>query len=40
MIGIVETSFENVMESGLRLPAPGDEESWKAKFWKAKFANM
>ena len=32
MIGIVETSYENVMESGLRLPAPGDEESWKAKF--------
>src|ERR1700739_3735571 len=26
MIGIVETSYENVMESGLRLPAPGDEE--------------
>jgi phenylpyruvate tautomerase PptA (4-oxalocrotonate tautomerase family) len=32
MIGIVETSYENVMESGLRLPAPGDEGSWKAKF--------
>jgi phenylpyruvate tautomerase PptA (4-oxalocrotonate tautomerase family) len=32
MIGIVETSHENVMESGERLPAPGDEESWKAKF--------
>jgi phenylpyruvate tautomerase PptA (4-oxalocrotonate tautomerase family) len=32
MIGIVETSHENVMESGLRLPAPGDEDSWKAQF--------
>jgi phenylpyruvate tautomerase PptA (4-oxalocrotonate tautomerase family) len=32
MIGIVETSYENVMESGLRLPAPGDEDAWKARF--------
>jgi hypothetical protein len=32
MIGIIETSYENVMESGLRLPAPGDEDAWKAQF--------
>ena len=32
MIGIVETSYENVMESGLRLPAPGDEATWNAQF--------
>ena len=31
MIGIIETSYENVMESGLRLPAPGEETAWKAQ---------
>ncbi|WP_158807347.1 hypothetical protein [Beijerinckia sp. L45] len=32
MIGIIETSFENVMEGGLRLPPPGEEEAWQAQF--------
>jgi phenylpyruvate tautomerase PptA (4-oxalocrotonate tautomerase family) len=28
MVAFIETPYENVMESGLRLPAPGDEAQW------------
>ncbi|WP_027581685.1 tautomerase family protein [Bradyrhizobium sp. Ai1a-2] len=32
MVAFIETSFENVMESGARLPAPGEEAAWAAQF--------
>jgi phenylpyruvate tautomerase PptA (4-oxalocrotonate tautomerase family) len=32
MVGFIETSYENVMEAGVRLPAPGEEEAWLARF--------
>ena len=32
MIGFIETSFENVMEAGVRLPAPGEEKAWLERF--------
>lgn len=30
MVAFIETPYENVMESGLRLPAPGEEAQWLA----------
>jgi hypothetical protein len=32
MVGFIETSYENVMEAGVRLPAPGEEKAWLAHF--------
>jgi hypothetical protein len=32
MVGFIETSYENVMEAGVRLPAPGEENAWLAQF--------
>ena len=32
MIAFIETPFENVMEAGVRLPAPGDEKAWLERF--------
>jgi phenylpyruvate tautomerase PptA (4-oxalocrotonate tautomerase family) len=32
MIAFIETPFENVMESGVRLPAPGEEKAWLERF--------
>jgi phenylpyruvate tautomerase PptA (4-oxalocrotonate tautomerase family) len=32
MVAFIETSFENVMEAGVRLPAPGEEKAWLARF--------
>lgn len=32
MIGFIETSYENVMEAGVRLPPPGEEKAWLAQF--------
>jgi phenylpyruvate tautomerase PptA (4-oxalocrotonate tautomerase family) len=32
MVGFIETSYENVMEAGVRLPAPGEEKAWLAYF--------
>lgn len=32
MIAFSETSFENVMEAGVRLPAPGEETAWLERF--------
>jgi phenylpyruvate tautomerase PptA (4-oxalocrotonate tautomerase family) len=31
MVGFIETSYENVMEAGVRLPAPGEEKAWLAQ---------
>jgi len=28
MVAFIESPFENVMEAGVRLPAPGDEKAW------------
>jgi phenylpyruvate tautomerase PptA (4-oxalocrotonate tautomerase family) len=28
MVAFIETPFENVMEAGVRLPAPGEEKAW------------
>jgi phenylpyruvate tautomerase PptA (4-oxalocrotonate tautomerase family) len=35
MVAFVETSYENAMEAGVRLPAPGDEAAWEAQFRNA-----
>jgi phenylpyruvate tautomerase PptA (4-oxalocrotonate tautomerase family) len=32
MVAFIETSFENVMEAGVRLPVPCDEKSWLERF--------
>ena len=32
MVAFIETPFENVMEGGVRLPAPGEEAEWEAQF--------
>ncbi|MBX9698258.1 MAG: tautomerase family protein [Acetobacteraceae bacterium] len=32
MVALVETPYENVMEGGVRLPAPGEEAAWLANF--------
>jgi phenylpyruvate tautomerase PptA (4-oxalocrotonate tautomerase family) len=32
MVAFIETPFENVMEAGVRLPAPGDEKDWLERF--------
>jgi phenylpyruvate tautomerase PptA (4-oxalocrotonate tautomerase family) len=32
MVGFIETSYENVMEAGVRLPASGEEKAWLAHF--------
>jgi phenylpyruvate tautomerase PptA (4-oxalocrotonate tautomerase family) len=32
MVAFIETPFENVMEGGVRLPAPGEEAGWEAQF--------
>jgi hypothetical protein len=32
MVAFIETSFENVMEAGVRLPAPGNEKAWLERF--------
>jgi phenylpyruvate tautomerase PptA (4-oxalocrotonate tautomerase family) len=32
MVAFIETPFENVMEAGVRLPAPGDEKAWLERF--------
>jgi phenylpyruvate tautomerase PptA (4-oxalocrotonate tautomerase family) len=32
MVAFVETPFTNVMEGGVRLPAPGEEAAWAAQF--------
>jgi len=32
MVAIVETPHTNVMEGGIGLPAPGDEEEWQKQF--------
>lgn len=32
MVAFVETSYENVMEGGARLPAPGEEAAWEKQF--------
>jgi phenylpyruvate tautomerase PptA (4-oxalocrotonate tautomerase family) len=32
MVAFIETSFENVMEAGVRLPAPGEEKTWFEPF--------
>jgi phenylpyruvate tautomerase PptA (4-oxalocrotonate tautomerase family) len=32
MVGFIETSYENVMEAGVRLPPPGEEKAWLAQF--------
>jgi hypothetical protein len=32
MVAFIETPFENVMEAGVRLPAPGNEKAWLERF--------
>ena len=32
MVAFIETPFENVMEAGVRLPAPGEEKAWLDRF--------
>jgi phenylpyruvate tautomerase PptA (4-oxalocrotonate tautomerase family) len=32
MVAFIETPFENVMEAGVRLPAPGEEKAWLERF--------
>jgi phenylpyruvate tautomerase PptA (4-oxalocrotonate tautomerase family) len=32
MVAFIETPFENVMEAGVRLPAPGEESDWPERF--------
>src|SRR5262245_28680834 len=32
MVAFIETPFENVMEGGVRLTAPGEEAEWEAQF--------
>jgi phenylpyruvate tautomerase PptA (4-oxalocrotonate tautomerase family) len=32
MVAFIETPFQNVMEAGVRLPAPGDEKAWLEHF--------
>jgi phenylpyruvate tautomerase PptA (4-oxalocrotonate tautomerase family) len=32
MVAFIETSYENTMEAGIRLPPPGEEKSWLAQF--------
>jgi len=32
MVAFVETPYENVMEGGVRLPAPGEERAWLERF--------
>jgi phenylpyruvate tautomerase PptA (4-oxalocrotonate tautomerase family) len=32
MVAFIETSYENIMEAGVRLPPPGEEKAWLAQF--------
>jgi hypothetical protein len=32
MVAFIETSYENVMKSGLRLPVPRDEAEWPRRW--------
>jgi phenylpyruvate tautomerase PptA (4-oxalocrotonate tautomerase family) len=32
MVAFTETPYENVMEAGVRLPAPGEERAWLERF--------
>jgi len=32
MVAFIETTYENVMEAGVRLPAAGEEEAWLERF--------
>ena len=32
MVAFIETPFENVMEAGVRLPAPGEEKAWLERY--------
>ena len=32
MVAFIETSYENTMEAGIRLPPPGEEKAWLAQF--------